>query len=608
MGKIEAASQIVQQTIWPLLGATIVAVLAFTGIGLSQDNTGEFTRSLFQVVMISMMLSWLTAITFTPLFCDLMLTGPKDKKKDHDDENKVKQTEEYDAFGGSFYKKYRKFLTTCINYRWITLSIMGGMLVAGYLGFGFVKNAFFPALDRPQFALDMILTQGTDINETSEIMKDVEKYLLKRKDVKSVSTSVGGGNMRFMLTYTAEDPNDAYGQFLITTYDSHNIDKIIADAERELPKLFPDAIFNGWKFMIGSGGGAKIGAQFIGNDANVLRELSQKAIAIMRADPQAKAVRTDWRQRVKIVRPIFSEAKARAAGISRSMFKDTLQRIYEGKQAGLYREGEDLIPIVARAPKSETLDVDGILDAQIWSPVAQKMIPLRQIISGLNTDFDNAIIARKNRKRTLEVQCDPAYGLTSELFDRIKPQIEAIDLPPGYELFWGAEREKQLRANKALGVNLPVSFIFMILIVIILFNSVKKAGVIILSVPFILVGVTFGLLITNSAFSFVALLGLLSLTGMMIKNGIVLVDQIALEIDEGKPRFTAIVESSMSRVRPVSMAAATTILGMIPLLWDVFFKDMAVTIMFGLGFATVLALVLVPVMYAAIFKVQNSEQ
>jgi len=280
-----------------------------------------------------------------------------------------------------------------------------------------------------------------------------------------------------------------------------------------------------------------------------------------------------------------------------------LETAFSGTQVGVYREDNKLLPIISRSPAAERGDVDSIKDIQIWSPAAQQSIPIREVVSGFETVWIDPLVHRRNRKRTITPQCDPKVGNASVLFERIRPKIEAIELPIGYEMEWGGEYEDSTEAQQALAVNMPITFLAMVLVVIFLFNALRQPLIIWLSVPLAIIGVTLGLLLTDHSFDFMALLGFLSLSGMLIKNAIVLVDQIDLEIREGKAPFNAILDSSVSRMRPVTMAAITTVFGMIPLLFDAFFIGMAVTIMFGLAFATVLTLIVVPVLYVIFFRV-----
>jgi multidrug efflux pump subunit AcrB len=360
--------------------------------------------------------------------------------------------------------------------------------------------------------------------------------------------------------------------------------------------------------MFGPGGGYKIEARFRGPDPTVLRRLSNEAKAIMEKDDNTEYVRDDWRRKVKLIVPEFSEAKARRSGISRPDLSESLQMNFGGYAVGLYREEDKLLPILSRPPLSERVNVDNIENVMVWSSVHRKMIPINQVVSGFHVAWEDAIIHRRNRVPTLTAQCDQRIGTAEAVRERIAPKIEAIKLPPGYELEWGGEHKDSQDGQAALEKVLPYSFLAMALTIMLMFNAIRQPLIIFLCVPFAVIGVVVGLLATNQPFGFMALLGFLSLSGMLIKNAVVLIDQIDLEIREGKPPAGAIVDSSVSRLRPVGMAAATTILGMVPLLQDAFFVAMAVTIMAGLAFATALTLIVVPVLYAIFFRVSFSRR
>jgi multidrug efflux pump subunit AcrB len=586
-----AASEVVRQSALPLLGATAVAILAFAAIGTSQDSTGEFCRSLYQVVFISLSLSWVTAVTVTPLLCVMFLKPPKGGET----------TDE--PYGGAFYEGYRALLRFCIRRRWITIGAVVGLFAVALWGFGRVEQSFFPPSTRPQFLIDFWLPQGTHIDDTTREAASIEKHLMAQDGVTHVTTLVGQGGLRFLLTFTPEKLNSAYALFLVDVDNYRKIDTLAPAVERHLEENYPDALAYASKFQLGPGSTGKIQARLIGPDADVLRRLAGQVQGIMVDDGNAKSVRTDWRQRVKVLRPQIAEEQANLNGIQRPDIANALLQGFEGARVGVYREGDELLPILMRAAEEQRTDVASVRNLQIWSPAAQAMIPLRQVVLGFETAFEDEIVMRKDRKRTLTVFCDPKRGPASLLFQRLRPQIEAIDLPTGYTLEWGGEYEDSAEAQAGLTAMLPVFFLVMVLVVIALFNALRQPLIIWLCVPLALIGVTGGLLLTGQPFGFMALLGFLSLSGMLIKNAIVLIDQINLEIKEDKPPFAAIVDAGISRLRPVAMAALTTALGMIPLLLDAFFVAMAVTIIAGLLFATLLTMVVVPVLYAIFFRV-----
>ncbi|WP_234495656.1 efflux RND transporter permease subunit [Vibrio maritimus] len=595
--RLQAATDIVTQTKWPLLGATVIAVTAFAPIGLSEDSTGEYCGTLFSVLLISLMLSWFTAISLTPFFADIFFKGQK-----------VKEGEEgKDPYNGFVFVAYRKFLEFCMHRAWLTVVVLIAALVAALYGFTQVKQSFFPASTTPMFQVDVWLPEGTDIRATNTKLKAIETWIADQPETDHITTTAGKGLQRFMLTYAPEKSYAAYGEITTRVHNYEELNSLMERFREYLDATFPEINYKLKQIELGPGGGAKIEARIIGSDPTVLRSIASQVMDIMYADPGAYNIRHDWRERTKVLEPIFNESQARRYGITKSDVDDVLMMSFSGKSVGLYRDGTTLMPIVARLPDAERVDIRNIEGMMIWSPALSEFIPFQQVTQGYDTRWEDPIIVRKNRKRMLTIMADPdllGEETAATLQKRLQPQIEAIELPPGYSLEWGGEYESSGDAQESLFQTMPLGYLFMFLITIFLFNAVKEALIVWLTVPLAVIGVTTGLLALNTPFGFMALLGFLSLSGMLLKNGIVLLDQIEIEMKSGKEPYLAVVDAALSRVRPVCMAAITTILGMIPLLPDIFFKPMAVTIMFGLGFATVLTLIVVPVLYRIFHRVK----
>jgi multidrug efflux pump subunit AcrB len=509
---------------------------------------------------------------------------------------------EKDSQSGGIYSMYRNLLQSAIRVKFVTLALVVGLFATSLWGFGYVKQSFFPPSTRPQFMVDIWLPQGTHIDDTIAAVASVEQHILGMEGVTHVTSLIGKGGLRFLLTYTPEKLNSAYAQLMVDVESTEVMDDLAVQVEDYLNENYEDMLGYTSKFQLGPGSTGKIQARFSGPDRDVLRGLSEQTQAIYRADHDAKAIRTDWRQRVKMVRPVLAEEQANLNGITRPDIADTLLDGFQGRSVGVYREGDLLLPIILRADERERTNIDSMNDLQIWSPAAGARIPLRQVVSGFETVFEDEIIQRRNRKPTITVFADPDEGYATALYSRVAPQVEALKLPPGYELEWGGEYEDSANAQAGLSAGLPVFFLSMVLITIILFNSLKQPLIIWLTVPLAVIGVTAGLLLSDQPFGFMALLGILSLSGMLIKNAIVLIDEINLQISEGKALIPAIIDSGSSRLRPVGMAASTTALGMIPLLFDAFFVAMAITIIAGLMFATLLTMFVVPVLYATFYN------
>ena len=452
--------------------------------------------------------------------------------------------------------------------------------------------------------MDLWAPEGIDIRQTRDSALQVEAFLRAQEGVEQAMTVIGGGATRFTLVYEPKEDAAAYAQIIVRTQDREQIPAVWTAVEdymtAELPHL--DPIIK--SLRIGPGRDGKIEARFHGPNPLVLRQLAEEAKIIMRADSESKEVRDDWRQPAKVLRPVFNEQVGRELGITRQDLASALRSSFEGAPVGLYRDGIRLLPIQLRPPLAERTDVTFIEDVQVWSPVKERSLPIGQVVSGFETTFENTVIRGRNRQQTIIASANPTGELAGPLFERLRPQIEAIDLPPGYSLTWGGEYEDSFEAQDALFKALPVGFLLMIITTILLFGKIRQPLIIWLTVPLALVGVTAGLLMFG-AFDFMSLLGILSLIGLLIKNAIVLIEEIDQRVATGgKPGVEAILDSSVSRMRPVALAATTTVLGMIPLLPDVFFVNMSITIMVGLTFATLLTLFVVPTLYATVFRMK----
>ncbi len=586
-------SDIVNSTKWPLLGGTVVGILAFSAIGLSPSDMGEFAGSLFWVICYSMLLSWVFAVTVTPLLCHDFLKVKAQEKKEP----------------GFLVKGYRGLLTWVLKFRVISCVLLLITLFVTLWAVQFVPPGFMPESQRAQFVVDVYLPQGSDIKRTEKVVADIEKDIKAKEGITNITSFIGGGGLRFMLTYAPEARNPSYGQLLIDIDDYNKISPILSELQSELDAKYPDSSIKVWKFMLGRGGGKKIEAGFQGPDSAVLRQLAEQAKIIMNNDPNLIAVQDDWRQQVPVLQPIYSSQEAQRFGLTTQEINQAIAQTLSGRDVGVYREGDKLIPIVLRSPDAEREHERALENTEVLSPRTGTPVSVSQLVDSVNLVYQDAILKRVDRTPTILVQADPAPGvLTSDAFKTLKPQIEAIPLPPGYKLTWFGEYKASNEANEGLAISAPYGFAAMILSVIFMFNALKQPLVIWLTAPLALVGVTVGLIIFQTPFEFMAILGFLSLIGMMVKNAIVLVDQADVEIAEGKDPYFAIIDAALSRAKPVLLGAFTTILGVAPLIIDPFFKSMAVTIMFGLLFATILTLVVIPLFYALFFRVKFPEK
>jgi multidrug efflux pump subunit AcrB len=587
--RMKAAEDAVASTQWPLLGATVIGVMAFSGIGLSPDSTGEFLFSLFAVIAISLGLSWFLAITVAPMVAFHLFKSVEAKSGD--------------PYGQGLYSAYRSLLVGALRRRGLTLAALVAFTIVSIYGFGSVKNSFFPNSNTPIFYVNLIEPQGTDILVTDQTVREVGAYAGALDGVESVNAFVGRGATRFMLTYAPEQANSAYGQLIVRARDLEVIPRLAEQIQTHVREAYPDLEVRTERIVFGPPAGARLEARIQGPDADVLRAIADEAMTRLRAEGDVRDLRTDWRQRELVIEPEIVDERARSIGVTREDIGETLRFVNEGLTVGVFREGDDLIPIIARAPVPERVEAEALSDRLIWSPAQDAYVPMNQVVAGFELTARDALIQRRDRVRTLTIQANPPCEETAaSAFVRFSEIVSSIELPRGYSIEWGGEHEASQEANASLGGVLPFSFIVMLMVSFLLFMKVRQPLIIWAVVPMSICGVTWGLLITDTAFSFTALLGFLSLSGMLIKNAIVLVDEIDQRIDRGEAGGLAVLEGSISRLRPVMLAAGTTILGMTPLIFDAFFRGMAVTIIAGLAFASVLTLVAAPCLYAAFFR------
>lgn len=591
--RYQSVLDVVQSTKWPLLGGTLVGILAFSAIGLSPSDMGEYAGSLFWVILYSMALSWVFSVTVIPMLCYQFLT--------------VKQTNE-PVSEGKILRGYRQLLQWVLKYRKTTGVVLIALFAGGIAGTGLVPPGFMPDSQRPQFVVDVYLPQGSDISHTANVLGKVAEDVKAHDGITDVTSFIGGGGLRFMLTYSPEPRNPAYGQLLVDVADESLISPVINELQGELTAAHPEASIKAWKFMLGRGGGKKIEAGFSGPDSAVLRRLAEQAKALMAKDDNLIAVQDDWRQQVPVLVPTYNHSLLQKLGLTSVELNKAVAQTLSGRSVGQYREGDDLIPLVVRAPFDERSRQRAIESIKVYSDKLGESVPVSELTESVQVMWQDAMIRRVDRQPTIMVQSDPAPGVgTNEAFASIRSQIESIERPPGYELTWYGEYKASKDANEGLAISAPYGFAAMILVVVFMFNAIRQPLVIWCTVPFALVGVVIGLASFQAAFEFMAILGFLSLIGMMVKNAIVLVDQADNDVRAGIEPFDAVVHASISRARPVVLGALTTILGVAPLLMDPFFKSMAVTIMFGLLFATALTLVVIPLLYSVLFRIRSPD-
>ena len=579
-------------TALPLLAATVIAILTFLPIYYSPHITGELLSSLVIVIGVSLMFSWVFALTQTPFFIQEFVRRPRPWE--------LKGA----LFAGKMYDHFRNALRFVIRHRYATVCLMVLLLVASAWSFRFIPKVFVPALEKPYFTLDVWLPEGTDIYETDRIVAEMTEYLSQQKETETVSTYVGRTPPRYYLSNISFGPQSNYAQLLVKSHSPQDAKKLRTLLQDSIRILYPEPLIKVNKFELSPLTEAVIEARFLGPDPAVLDSLAGVAIEVMRRNPKVADARNEWGNMTPIIRPVYDPVKAGALGITKSAMMESVKSINDGLAIGVYRDNEKKVPVLLKSAGTDISDARGLGDFSVWN--GQNSAPLSQVTENIETDWEWPQMRTYNRQLSMAAMCGVKPGHTmAEVHGEIRKEIEAIQLPEGYTFFWDSQHKDQHEAMQAIAKYFPLAFLALVVILVALFGNFRDPLIILCVLPLSLIGVAVGMLLTGFEFGFFPIAGWLGLLGMIIKNVIVLLDEIHVQRRAEVPVYTAIIESTVSRTRPVLMAATTTILGMVPLLFDVAFGGMAATIIFGLTFATLLTLFVTPALYSLFYKVKE---
>ena len=592
MRKRVAIMRACSSTAMPLLAATVIAILTFLPIYYSPHITGELLSSLVVVIGVSLMFSWIFALTQTPFFIQEFARRPRP------DELKG------ELFSGKYYNLFRSSLHWVIRYRYVTVAGLVGLLFLSAWSFKYIPKVFVPALDKQYFTLDMWLPEGTNIEETDRIASDMADYINKHEETEMVSTYIGRTPPRYYLSNVSFGPQPNYAQLLVKCRTSKESRKLHALLQDSIRLVYPEPLIKVNKFELSPLTEAVIEARFLGPDPAVLDSLAGEAITIMRRNPKVVDARNEWGNMALMLRPVYDPVKAGALGITKAAMMESVQSINDGMPIGIYRDNEKKVPVLLKSEGVDITDSRSLGDFSVWN--GERSAPLSQVTERIETTWEFPQIRTYNRQLSMAAMCGVKSGHTmAEVHSEIRGEIEKISLPEGYTFFWDSQFKDQGEAMQAIAKYFPLAFLMLFVILVALFNNFRQPVIILCVLPLSLIGVAIGMLLTGFDFGFFPIAGWLGLLGMIIKNVIVLIDEINVQRRNGTGPYTAVIEATVSRTRPVLMAATTTILGMVPLLFDVAFGGMAATIIFGLTFATLLTLFVTPTLYVMFYKVKK---
>lgn len=580
---------------WALLGATFIAVCSFLPMYLAPASVAEIVKPLFIVLAVSLGLSWVLALTQTTTFGNFIL-------------KEAKPGESKDPYDTKLYHKFESVLGRLIKRRYVTISTVVATLFLSLFVMSIMPQSFFPIMSKPYFRADLIFPEGYSIYDVETNVKKIEEeYLSKNENIKSYSFTLGGSPVRYYLASSSIGPKPNFANVLIETQDPE-------DAQAEEGKFYdymvanyPNILTRSALFALSPVPDAAIEIGFIGDNVDTLVALTQRAQEIARNYDQVMEVRNSWGNKVPVWKPLYSQEKGLRLGITRQQVAYSLRSATNGVPLGEYREGDVFMPILLKDADKDSISLNDIKTLPVYSAKGRS-VKVEQVIDDFSLDYEFNVVRRFNREPCMLMQCEPKRGAnTMAAFSHLWKEVqEKIQVPEGYQMTYFGEQSEQDKGNKAIAANIPLMFGLIYVTLLFLFPKYYRKPVLIMAMlPLIFIGVVLGLLVFGKSLDFFAMLGLLGLIGMNIKNAIVLVDEIGLQLNAGLSPVNAVIEATKTRIVPVTMASGTTILGMLPLLGDAMFAGMAATIMGGLFVSTILTIFVLPVTYCVFFKIKS---
>ena len=577
---------------WSLLGATLIAIFSFLPLYLAPSSVAEIVKPLFVVLALSLLLSWVLALTQTPLFGDFMLrVNPA----------------AHDPYDTKFYRAFDRLLAALLRWRWGVVAGVVALFAAALAVMGLMPQNFFPSLDKPYFRADVLLPEGYNIRDTERNLRTMEEWLHAQPEVKTVSVTMGSTPPRYYLASSSVSLRPNFGNILVELHDKGQTEAVEARFNAYVRAMCPDVWLRSSLFKLSPVPDAAIEFGFIGDDIDTLRRLTQAAEEIMWRTAGTVNIRNSWGNRVPTWLPLYSQMKGQRIGVTRSQMAQGITIATQGYRLGEYREGDQFMPILLKDENIDTYNLTNLQALPIFTP-AGKVYSIEQATDGFRFEYRVGVVKRYNRQRVMKAQCDPGRGVnTMRLYAALRDSVlRGVVLPEGYSMKVFGEQESQQESNEALAEYMPLTLVLILIVLLLLFRNYREPVVILLMIPLIFIGVVLGLAVTGKVFNFFSLLGLLGLVGMNIKNAVVLVGQVGVLRSEGKDAYEALTAATRSRIVPVAMASGTTILGMLPLLFDSMFGAMAATIMGGLLVATLLTVCVLPVVYAIFYNIRKS--
>ena len=595
--RMEAASYAYSSTAFPMLTGTLVTAAGFVPVGFARSSAGEYTNAIFWVTAIALVVSWFVAVIFTPFIGYKLLPTPRP----HAD------GQHHDPYQRPLYRAFRRVVTWCLDHRWIVIGVTVASFAGSLFAFQFVQKQFFPTANRPELIIDLRLAEQSSYAATEAEVKRLEAWLSRNENVVNYVAYVGGGSPRFYLPTIPELKNPAFGQFVVMTKGVDERERLVAELDALFHNDFAAVRARVQRLQNGPPVQYPVMFRVLGQDPQEIRVLAEKVRAVFKADPDTRDINFDWFELSKSVHLDIDHAKARALGVNAQDLAATLQTLLSGTTVTQFREGDELIDVVARAIAPERLGLDSLDSITVRG--ANGPVPLGQI-ARLKYELEEPILWRRNKETLMTVRAMVADGVQGpDVTARINKALAPLraTLPPGYRIEVGGDSEESARSQGSIFVLMPLMLFLMLGFLMIQLQSFSKLALVFLTAPLGMIGVSLALLGLHSAFGFVSLLGVIALSGMIMRNSVILVDQIDQDIREGRSAYDAIVEATVRRSRPILLTAAAAIFAMVPLSRSVFWGPMAIALMGGLLVATALTLIFLPALYAAWFRVKRAE-